>query len=137
MNWFIDNSRVSPQELRASIGENVTFSCKSKPFVKWKLWDSEVLEAKNLPSNAVVRNNLLHIYSVTEKNNGQYECLGNTEEIYKWSLMRVKFAARVSLIVGEYSSLKNINIQLNCDNSLTLLPPSLRLQIIEKELFLY
>ena len=75
MNYsiFPDTERIQPNSLNVNEGDNAEFVCISAYETAWLFNEGE------LPSNAIIKNNIVLILSKVQKNNeGRYECQGTT-----------------------------------------------------------
>ena len=100
VGYLLDHSKIQPSLRIANLGDTVNFTCESYGYTYWLVWDKSHDILKKLPRNARVKKNVLYIENINIKNQGIYECQGETEEEYLWSEQNVKFAARCTLAVS-------------------------------------
>ena len=78
--------------------KNAVFQCDSSGVTKWFMWDKFTDTLKNLPSNAEVDGSSLIITNVQCSNQGNYECQGELGEYHRYTGLKIKFAARATLV---------------------------------------
>lgn len=89
-----------PLEIVVNVGQNVTCECHTEGYAKWLFMDPVSHELMHLPPNAVANETTLFITNAVPKNEGEYECQGETQDRTDQNLRRVQFAARCHVTVN-------------------------------------